>query len=183
VTAIVALDDGLLAFGRLGTGQRSTGGTAWWSADDGVTWTPLEPGPLAGGLIRDAAIGSDRSVVAVGSEPDEQEAYAWRSVDHGRTWTQAPDAPELEHHGKIRMMAVAASSTGYVAVGNLVGLQFGQGMGWTSPDGLTWRRTPNIPDFGQGEPLGLVRDGDRFVAVGSFGAPDNYVPRVWLSPP
>src|SRR3954468_10695245 len=185
VTAIVQTDDGAwLAFGRLGTGQRTTGSVAWRSTDGGTTWTRIDDPGLARGFGRAAAVGSDGAIVAVGSEPDEIGAYSWRSDDDGRTWTQAPETPELTFFGrKIRMMAIAAGPTGYVAVGNLVSLQFGTGMAWTSPDGLTWRRTPNIPDFGQGEPLAVVRDDDRYVAAGSFGAPDNYIPRVGLSPP
>jgi hypothetical protein len=188
VTAIVRTPDAWLAFGRLGTGQRTTGATAWRSTDDGATWTRVEVPSFAHGSVRAATIGADGAIVAVGSEPDEIGASAWRSADDGRTWTQAPETPGLTHFGrKIRMMAVAPSDAGYVAVGNLVEVQFGTGTSWVSPDGLTWRRSPNIPDLGQGEPLGLVRVGppgdEGFVAVGSFGAPDNYIPRVWLSPP
>jgi hypothetical protein len=37
--------------------------------------------------------------------------------------------------------------------------------------------------MGQVEPSAVVTFMDRFVMVGTFGAPDDYIPRAWISPP
>ena len=34
-----------------------------------------------------------------------------------------------------------------------------------------------------GEPQAVIADGPGYVATGTVGAPDNYIPTVWLSPP
>jgi hypothetical protein len=37
--------------------------------------------------------------------------------------------------------------------------------------------------MGQVQPSGVVGFDGRFVMVGTFGAPDNYIHRAWISPP
>jgi hypothetical protein len=108
----------------------------------------------------------------------------WLSTD-GRTWKLAPDQDSLTYHGLgITMADVVAGPGGQlVAVGHfLFGQQFGQGTAWTSPDGRTWTRMPDQASFGQGEPQAVIPDGPGYVATGTVGAPDNYIPTVWLSP-
>jgi photosystem II stability/assembly factor-like uncharacterized protein len=183
VTAILPLDDGWLAAGRLGTGQRTTGSVAWRSAD-GQHWTRVDDPALALGHVRALAHMADGSIVAVGSEPNEIGAYAWRSVDDGRTWTLAPEDDALTHFGqKIRMTDVIPTPNGLLAIGNLVGVQYGSGLSWTSADGVHWHRSPIQPSMGQAEPEAVVSFGPGYVMVGTFGAPDNYIPRAWVSPP
>ena len=41
---------------------------------------------------------------------------------------------------------------------------------------------PETPVMEQGEPYAVVVAGTGAVSVGSVGAPDNYIPTVWLSP-
>lgn len=184
VSAILPVDDGWLAIGRLGTGQRTTGSVAWRSAD-GDRWTRIDDPALALGRVRAVTRAPDGSIVAVGSEPDEIGAWAWRSVDEGRSWTLAPEEASRTHFGrKIRMMDVIATPTGLLAVGNLVGVQYGTGLSWLSSDGVRWDRSSETqPSMGQVEPGAVVSFGARFVMVGTFGAPDDYIPRTWLSPP
>jgi photosystem II stability/assembly factor-like uncharacterized protein len=183
VTAILSSGGGWLALGRIGTGQRTTGSVAWRSAD-GERWSRIDDADLARGWVRAVASAPDGSIVAVGSEPDEIGAYAWRSGDEGRTWTLAPEEASRTWFGrKIRMTDVTATSTGLLAVGNLVEVQFGTGESWISSDGLRWDRSPNQPPMGQVEPSAVVPFDGRFVMVGTFGAPDNYIPRAWISPP
>ena len=183
VSAILPVADGWLALGRLGTGQRTTGSLAWRSPD-GAHWTRIDDPDLARGWVRAVAQAPDGSLVAVGSEPDEIGAYAWRSTDGGRTWSLAPEEPSRTWFGrKIRMTDVTTTPTGFLAVGNLVELQFGTGQSWLSADGIHWDRSPNQPPMGQVEPSAVVGFGDRYVMVGTFGAPDNYIPRAWISPP
>ena len=78
---------------------------------------------------------------------------------------------------------MTTTPTGLLAVGNLLEVQYGTGESWTSADGIHWDRSPNQPSLGQVEPGAVVSFGDRFVMVGTFGAPDNYIPRAWISPP
>ena len=180
VSAIAQAPGGLVAIGRVGTGQRWTSSVAWRSAD-GSAWSRIDDPALAGGLVVALAVTPDR-ILAVGSDGDEREAVAWASAD-GTAWTRQPREESRLHSGeKIRFTDVVATASGYVGVGNYVGLQYGQGTSWTSPDGMSWKRAPDQAVWGQGEPSSLVVRGDRLVSVGTFGAPDNYVPTAWLSP-
>ena len=182
-TALLPLEDGWLGLGRIGTGQRTSGSFAWRS-HDASTWARIDDPALATGWARNVVRGPDGALVAVGSDTDELAAYAWRSADDGATWAQAPETPVLTHFGeKIRMTDVVALPDELLAVGNYVGVQYGTGTSWLSPDGLSWTRASDQAAFGQSEPLALVTDGSRSVAVGDFGAPDDYIPRVWLTPP
>jgi hypothetical protein len=79
------------------------------------------------------------------------------------------------------MTDVVAVPDGLVAVGNFVTVQFGTATSWISPDGRSWRRASPDAVLQQGEMLAVARGGPRLVAVGSFGAPDNYIPTIWLS--
>jgi hypothetical protein len=172
---------GFVAAAHLGTGQRSTGSIALVS-DDGATWRRIDDPALAGGLVNGVATDADGALVAVGSDLDEREALVWRSADGGATWRQAPsEASRLYEPYKIRMTDVVATPGGLVAVGNYVGLQYGTATSWIATDWTSWTRAPNYPALGQGEMLAVARGGPGLVATGSFGAPDNYVPTIWLS--
>jgi hypothetical protein len=176
-------DGGFVAMGHLGTGQRATGSVAWISDDrDGARWRRVDDPALAGGLVNALATDADGSLVAVGSDLDEREARVWRSADGGASWEQAPaEASRLYEPYKIRMTDVVATPGGLVAVGNYVGLQYGTATSWIASDWRTWTRAPNYPALGQGEMLAVTPGGPGLVATGSFGAPDNYVPTIWLS--
>jgi hypothetical protein len=181
VVAIEPRGSGFVALGRLGTGQRSTGSVAWLS-DDGLAWHRVADPALAGGLVNGLATDADETLVAVGSDPDEREAVVWRSADGGATWERAPrEDSRLYDPYKIRMTDVVSTPGGLVAVGNYVGLQYGTATSWLATDWTRWRRAPGYPALGQGEMLAVGRAGPGLVAVGSFGAPDNYVPTIWLS--
>jgi hypothetical protein len=183
VTDILPLAKGWLALGRIGTGQATTGSVAWLS-EDAATWRLVRDPALLGGWARSLASRADGIVVAVGSANDERSARAWVSSDQGETWVAAPEADTMTWYGrKIRMLDVTATTSGFVAVGNLVEMQFGTGVSWVSSDGLVWRRSTSHPPMGQAELEAVVSRGDRMIAVGTFGAPDNYIPRVWISPP
>jgi hypothetical protein len=186
VTAITPIADGWLALGRLGTGQRTTGSIAWRSPD-GDHWTRVDDPDLARGWARSVTRAGDGELVAVGSEPDEIGAYVWQSTDEGGTWKLAPEEPSRTYaggKGKARMLDVTVTPTGLLAVGNVVDVQYGTGESWTSTDSVHWDRSPNQPSMGQAEPSAVVPFAEgRYVMIGTFGAPDNYIPRVWISPP
>jgi hypothetical protein len=180
VVAITPVPTGYLAVGRLGTGQRATGSIAWLSAD-ATTWRRIDDPALAGGLVAAVAV-TPNGVLAVGSDLDEREAAVWTSVD-GETWTKAAQEASRLHFGeKVRMTDLVATESGYVGVGNFVGVQYGTGTSWLSKDGLTWLAAPLQAALGQGEPEAVIAWRDRLISVGSRGAPDNYIPSVWISP-
>jgi hypothetical protein len=180
VVTILARGTTYVALGRLGTGQRATGSVAWTSAD-GATWDRIESASLAGGLVAALAETPDGRLVAVGSDLDEREALVWRSSD-ARAWELAPHEESRLYNGdKIRMTDVTAIGGALVAVGNFVGVQYGTATSWTSTDGVTWRRAPRNPALEQGEMLAVTVGRSDLLAVGSFGAPDNYIPTIWRS--
>ena len=189
VASIVKTADGLVAVGATGPVGHATG-SAVWRSTDGSTWARVAgsaalsagsiAGVTAGGTGPDGAVG----LVAVGASLDSTKAMVWLSAD-GLTWRLAPDQDSLTYHGlKITMADVTSGPDGtLVAVGHfLFGTQYGQGTAWTSTDGSSWTRAEDLAVFGQGEPGAVIADGAGYVAVGTVGAPDNYVPTVWLSP-
>jgi hypothetical protein len=172
---------GLIALGRLGTGQRATGSVAW-TAGGTDDWARHDDPALASGLVAAVVPAASGGWLAVGSDGDEREAVAWSSTD-GRSWTAAPRETSRLHSGeKIRMTDVLAADGGYVGIGNFVGVQFGDGTSWRSIDGTTWQAAPLQASLGQGEPEAIVAWRDRLVMVGSRGAPDNYIPTAWVGP-
>lgn len=183
VAAIAAGRSGFVAVGSTGPVGHATGSAVWRSVD-GVRWDRVATSPVltAGEMLSVTAGGP--GYVAVGSDLASKAAIVWLSAD-GRSWELAPAQESLTYHGLgIRMADVVAGPDGrLVAVGHfLFGQQYGQGTAWTSGDGRTWTRMPDQAAFGQGEPQAVIPDGPGFVATGTVGAPDNYIPTVWLSP-
>lgn len=183
VLSIAAGPSGFLAVGTTGPEARPTG-SATWTSPDGAAWTRIDPAlPGEGGLMV-SAIPTAAGFLVVGSDLDERRAMAWISADGRGPWTATPEQPSLQNHGlKIRMTDVTASGGQFVAVGDyLFGTQYGNATSWTSADGLTWTQAPRNAALNQGEMLAVTPGPTELVAVGDFGAPDNYVPTVWLSP-
>jgi hypothetical protein len=180
VADILAVGNRFVAIGKLGTGQRWTGSIAWVS-DNGRRWRRIDSPELAGGIVAAVAPAPGGGLVAVGSDLDEREALVWRSSD-GSSWQAAPrESSRLYNGEKIRMTDATAVRGGLVAVGNYVGVQYGTATSWVSTDGLSWQRAGDYPALGQGEMLAVTRGGPGLVAVGSVGAPDNYIPTIWLT--
>jgi hypothetical protein len=194
VTSIVAAAGGLVAVGTTGPVGRSTG-SAVWRSTDGRTWdrvtgsAALAAGSMTGVTAGGTGPAGGTGLVAVGASLDGTRALVWLSSD-GLTWRLAPEQESLSYHGlKIGMSDVVAGPDGtLVAVGEFIpGTQYGQGTSWVSPDGSTWTRAEDLPVMGQGQPAAVIADGSGadgpgYVAVGTVGAPDNYIPTVWLSP-
>lgn len=182
VVELAPVDDGWVAIGRLGDGRRGTGAISWRSPD-GRNWEPTDDEALREGLANGVARLEDGTLVAVGSDLDEREARVWLAVNAGGPWERLPAEPSRLHHGqKIRMTDVTAVPGGLLAVGNQVAVQFGTGLSWMSADGRSWTKSAVQPAWGQGEPESLAVTDELVVAVGSHGAPDNYVPTAWLTP-
>ncbi len=174
---------GWVAVGTIGPAQRPTGSVAWRSPDGAGAPVRLDDEELARGLAVALTRRADGSIVAVGSDADERTARVWLSSDGG-SWEAALGEASRRHPsvGRIRMTDVVADGGGLVAIGNWVGVQFGQGTSWRSTDGRRWERAPVQPPLAQSEPAAIVAASDELVAVGTFGAPDNYLPRAWRTP-
>ena len=180
VRTIVAADGGYVALGWVGPAREVSGSVAWTSVD-GLHWTRLDQASLIGARVAAATIAPFGGLVAVGSDLADDEALVWTSAD-GRSWTRAPSEPSRKHDWKTRMTDVTSVGNELVAVGNYLGYQYGTATSWVSTDGLHWEQARSAPVQEQGEMYAIVPGGPGVVAVGSFGAPDNYVPTVWLSP-
>jgi hypothetical protein len=182
VASIVTRGTGFVAIGTRGNG--APGPSVAWTSADGRSWDRVDDPALADGhavALATAPAPAD-GLVAVGSDLDEREAVSWTSPD-GRVWTKAPTEASRLHSGeKIRMTDVVTTPAGLVGIGNYVGMQYGTGASWLSGDGRRWTMGPDLPTLGQGEPEAVITWRDRLVIVGSRGAPDNYIPTVWVGP-
>lgn len=186
VTGLAVLGARLVAVGWRGSEREPVGPAAWVSDDGGASWraVPSPGGSADRGRMVDVTAIRD-GLVAVGTDVDEREAAVWRSSD-GSAWERIRSPVFAYHDQKVRMTAVASDpATGrLVAVGNyLFGTQYGFARAWTSEDGRSWSLAQEDATFGQGEMLAVALADGRAVAVGSFGAPDAYLPTIWVSPP
>lgn len=80
------------------------------------------------------------------------------------------------------MTDVLAIGDVVVAVGDVQGLQRGTAVSWVSRDGLTWVKSLEAPVQEGAEFYAITPGGPGAFAVGAFGAPDSYVPEVWVTP-
>lgn len=181
VRSITTFGDGFVAVGVVGTAQKPSGAVAWTSAD-GSTWTRVNDSSFANGIAVSVVSAPFGGLVAVGSDIARREAVAWTSPD-GRRWTRAPDEPSREHSGGFAWMTdVVAIGDVVIGVGDYQGLQRGTAISWVSRDGMSWTQARSAPVQEQGEFYAITPGGPGAIVVGSFGAPDSYVPTVWLSP-
>jgi hypothetical protein len=181
VRGITTFDDSLVAVGVVGTAQEHSGAVAWTSPD-GLTWTRVDDPSFAGGIAVAVVAAPFGGLVAVGSDLDRREAVAWTSPD-GRRWTRAPSEASREHSGGfVWMTDVVAIGDAVIAIGDYQGLQRGTATSWVSRDGIRWDRARSAPVQQQGEFYAITPGGPGAIVVGSFGAPDSFVPTIWLSP-
>ena len=180
VRAITRFGDGFVAVGVVGSAQHHTGAVAWTSAD-GRTWTRLDDSAFAAGIAAAVVTTPAGGLVAVGSDLDRHEAFVWTSSD-GRHWTKAPGEPSRQHPAYIWMTDVTAIGDSLIAVGDFQSGQRGTATSWVSRDGIHWDRARTAPVQEQVELYAVTPGGPGAIAVGSFGAPDSYVPTIFLSP-
>ncbi|MEA2608935.1 MAG: hypothetical protein QOJ75_1178 [Chloroflexota bacterium] len=181
VRAITPLGDGFVAVGVVGTAQRPSAAVAWTSAD-GRTWARVDDPSFANGVAVAVVPAPFGGLVAVGSDLDRREAVAWTSPD-GHRWTKAPSEASRQHSGGYAWMTdVVAIGETVIAIGDYQGLQRGTATSWVSRDGVRWDQARSAPVQEQGEFYAITPGGPGAIVVGSFGAPDSYVPTVWLSP-
>jgi hypothetical protein len=186
VRSITPFGGGFVAVGVLGDAQQLTGAVAWTSPD-GVTWTRLDSPAFDGGKAVAVVESPAGGLVAVGTTVERREAVAWTSLD-GREWTRAPTEDSRlypgygENAGYIQMTDVAVVDGMLIGVGIFQGLQRGTATAWVSGDGIHWDQAVSSPVQQQGEFYAITAGGPGAIVVGSFGAPDAYEPRVWVSP-
>lgn len=181
VRAIARSAGGFVAVGVVGTAQEPTGAVAWTSPD-GVTWRRVDDSSFVGGIAVSVVAAPSGDLVAVGSDLARREAVAWTSPD-GLQWARAPSEASRQWPGGYAWMTdVVGVGDTIVAIGEDQGLQRGTATSWVSHDGLHWERARTAPVQEQGEFYAITPGGPGVIVVGSFGAPDSYVPSVWLSP-
>jgi hypothetical protein len=181
VRSITSFAEGFLAVGVVGTVQEPTGAVAWFSTD-GSAWKRIDDPAFDGGIAASVAVAPWGGFVAVGSTIDRKSAVAWVAKD-GLAWTRAPDEPSRQHSGGFAWMTdVVAIGDQVVGVGDVQGLQRGTAEGWVSRDGLSWTMSNSAPVQEGAEFYAVVPSGSGALSVGAFGAPDSYVPEVWITP-
>jgi hypothetical protein len=138
--------------------------------------------------VINAVAARGRTIVAVGSSlvHGDQDAAVW-VAPNGGTLQRActDDAVCGDAGGPIRpqrMFGVAATSTGFVAVGQDIADGHFDAAVWRSPDGVSWSRVtlPQQGFLGPGDQImrGVVSTGSGLVAVGR----DRLDAAVWRSP-
>jgi hypothetical protein len=164
--------------GTLASIRTATARAAVWTSPDGRTWTRVPHTPVFdvggyidtmedpdGGGMSDIVAGPG-GMVAVGSECTSAGACqpaAWTTGGTG-AWMRVADLPASS--GRLR--SVAASGSGYVAVGA------GPSAILYSADGQSWHAVQSPPST---DLQSVTRIGDRFVAAAATG-PET----VWGSP-
>ncbi|MGH2464530.1 MAG: hypothetical protein ACRDGI_03640 [Candidatus Limnocylindrales bacterium] len=160
-----------VAFGSL-----ESGANAFVESADGITWH-VQPGPAGGADVNGLAF-SASGLVAVGSQGSD--ARSWFSLD-GLSWSAAPITTALkpDHGTTLRMNAVTAARSGFIAVGEEdtaceIDCSSGRSVEavvWSSTDGKTWKREPPSSSRSHAAMLAIVAGGPGFIAVGA--APDR----------
>jgi hypothetical protein len=187
VRAITPFGDGFVAVGIVGDAQTQTDAVAWTSPD-GMSWSRIHSPAFDGGKAVSIVAAPGGGLVAVGTTVERREAVAWTSAD-GREWTKAPTEPSRLYPGYAegaggytQMTDVAVVGSELLGVGVFQGLQRGTGTSWVSKDGIHWTQAVAAPVQQQAEFYAVTAGGPGAIVVGSFGAPDAYVPQVWVSP-
>ncbi|MFI5258228.1 MAG: WD40/YVTN/BNR-like repeat-containing protein [Candidatus Limnocylindrales bacterium] len=180
LTAVAATGGGYVA-GGYEESATAVKTASFWRSADGVAWVRANAELPAGAseVTGIAAVGP-ASIVAVGIAGDERRGTAavWRSTDAGTSW-QSVASPTF---ASGRMLAVAASGTGLVAVGERQD-QTGAAA-WFSTDGSTW-----VSSSGSGLDNGglemvmtaVAVEGAGFVAAGWRSDAGNGSAVVWSS--
>ena len=186
MAAVAVADDGLLAVGRLGDGDRSDA-VVW--RQDGDDWKQIRPEAMGGDHEQwafDVATGSGGILVAGGENAwGEVRARLWFSAD-GETWESVDGGPSgpLDTTGEESVRDIASFGSGFVAVGSrrVDGEQ--DAVAWLSPDGKSWEQI-DAPDFGGPgrQELSTVVDTGSGLVAGGYSTNDTGagIPVSWSS--
>jgi hypothetical protein len=174
---------------------------AVWTSPDGLTWSrvPHDESVFGGQgeQVMVSVTAGGPGLVAVGSVTGEHQtgpyektdAAVWTSPD-GLTWSRVPhDAAVFatsgdRGDGDEQMLGVIAGGPGLVAVGSDAGEQCGSDSAvWTSRDGFTWSRVPDLRISGCDGPydrmLSVTVGPSGLVAVGEEHGPGPLAAAVW----
>ncbi len=208
--AVTAGGPGFVAVGEDTSEDGSSGISAVWISEDGISWSRVPHDEAAFGgteqtnvFMKDVTVfGSE--LVAVGVEVTEgsADAVAWISAD-GISWERVPPDEAVFGGPQFQVMwAVVPAGPGLVAVG-----QGGDGAGesgpgqpaavWTSTDGRDWSRVPDQAALLSGYPArgpdngdwarmdDVIVGGSGLVAVGRVGRCQDFTctedAAVWIS--
>ena len=181
---------GVVAVGTDGSGD--DGDAVVWTSSDGITWSRVSDGAgVLGGDGRQLMLGvtaGGPGLVAVGSEGNFSlsDAAVWASSD-GINWSRAPH-DDAVFGGRLSqaMVSVTAGGPGLVAVGwdgVLAEFRIRHAAVWSSPDGLSWSRTPDdetlFGDAGDQPMLDITTLGPMLVAVGHESPGRNLGAAAW----
>jgi hypothetical protein len=215
MVSVTVAGPGLVAVGFDRPAVDGEGNAAVWTSPDGHTWTRVpHDEAVFGGPSRQMMLSvtaGGPGLVAVGSdgpfvdrdEPGVRinelaaDAAVWTSPD-GFTWTRVPhDESVFGGPGEQRMFSATAGGPGVVAVGGecdqqLDGSRCSDAAVWTSPDGFTWSRVPDVDAIfstsgAEGDwnevMLSVTAGGPGLVAVGFDLVTDcGFDSAVWTSP-
>jgi hypothetical protein len=188
MAAAVRADGGLLAVGRVGTGERSE--AAIWRLTEGE-WAQARPEAMAGEHEQWAfavATGEGGTLVAGGENAwGEVRPRLWFSAD-GETWTSVDGGAggPLDTTGAEVVRDITSVGAGFVAVGSRTVENEQDGVVWFSPDGETWEEVeaPELGGAGRQELQSVIATDGGVVAGGfsAHGDDGQGAPYVWRSP-
>lgn len=155
---------------------------AVWRSEDGTNWSRVdgERSGFSSGEFMTGVASAGFRLVAVGSSG--RDGAAWISDDGGSLWTKVT-ADELAARGRaVEPLAVAASPSGFVAVGR-ERLERGGKTGpvaWFSGDGRSWTRASVQKAESTGQQMaGVAATATGLVAVGADSRKNEAA--VWQS--
>jgi hypothetical protein len=196
ISSVAETGDRLAAVGEVEGGP-----AAWWSDDDGLSWSSVPYDPVAFGHVggqMNVVVATEAGLVAGGTVCPEPDMKAWKDCD-AAVWI-SPDAEEWRwlRVGSFWGGVQANEPWGGGAVNDMLRLSFGRLLAvgqdgpraavWFSEDGETWAQH-RLPDEIAGgteiKAIAMGADG-ALVAVGrnrnlssGFGFDHGY---VWSSP-
>ena len=173
------------------TGSDQDGPAAWYSDNEGVTWSRASIGddgdrrPKALGTVAgDSDLLLSVGWVHLGGANDaDRRSVLWASTDQGATWEriQGDSVPPRIH-------ALVAGGPGFVAVGNANPSNAGRPDAesphaaiWLSANGRDWEQLPDERAFQLSRIEDIAERDGLVVAVGSHGIGDNLLPAAWAS--
>ena len=172
------------------TGSDRDGPAAWYSDDDGATWSRSSVGEdddARSRALGKVAGGSDLLLsagwVQLGANDADRMSALWASTDRGVSWEriEGDRVPPRIHD-------LVAGGPGFVAVGNanpsnggLPDLEDPHAAIWVSADGRVWEQLPDEGAFQLARIEGIAERDGLLVAVGSHGFDEYVLPAAWTS--